>query len=298
MIIALAVYGSLGDVQPLTALARALSARGHEVRLAAPPEYENICNTEGVSFTPLGSNLREFLSRIPDVSKLSAVGKTAWFLLKEFKKQLAALDPMVKDADLAIGASLCLGLRTKTIEHQIPYRFAAFCPQLLPSSHHPNFLIKNHDRPAWFNRLSWSAVRMMDLFGARNLMNREHRRLGLPLIKDFWGHFLGEEVIVASDAELAPIPPDSTHKSIQTGYWRLPGQGELSPELKEFLASGDPPVYAGLGSMTSGDAARVTDIFIKAARAAGKRLIISRGVGRSGPGLSGAGCPGNRSDST
>ncbi|MFH1136117.1 MAG: glycosyltransferase [Pseudomonadota bacterium] len=282
MIIALAVYGSLGDVQPFVALAEALLARGHEVRLAGPPEYHDLIRARGVDFFPLGANLREFMAGIPDVTKLSAVIRTAFFLHREFEVQLSRLEPVVKGADLALGASLCLGLRTAALLYDVPYRFIVFCPQMLPSAQHPNFLVRNHDRPTWFNRLSWSAVRGVDLFGVRRAVNRRHRRLGLPVVGDFWSHFLGEEVIVASDPEVAPVPPDAAEKYLQTGYWHLPDSGDLSPEIRAFLDAGDPPVYAGFGSMTSGNADQVTQILTRATRAVGRRLIVSRGWAKLG----------------
>jgi vancomycin aglycone glucosyltransferase len=35
----------------------------------------------------------------------------------------------------------------------------------------------------------------------------------------------------------------------QTGAWILPDERPLSPELKKFLETGEPPVFFGFGSM-------------------------------------------------
>jgi vancomycin aglycone glucosyltransferase len=61
----------------------------------------------------------------------------------------------------------------------------------------------------------------------------------------------------------------------QTGAWILTDSSSLTPELEAFLDDGDPPVYVGFGSMpVSADASRT---LINAARAVGRRLILSRG---------------------
>jgi vancomycin aglycone glucosyltransferase len=62
---------------------------------------------------------------------------------------------------------------------------------------------------------------------------------------------------------------------VQTGAWILPDQRPLSPELEAFLGAGDPPVYLGFGSMRAPP--DLSQAMIKAARALGRRAIVSRG---------------------
>ena len=61
----------------------------------------------------------------------------------------------------------------------------------------------------------------------------------------------------------------------QPGAWLAAGDRTLPPELETFLEAGEPPVYFGFGSM------RVTEglshALIQAARAIGRRSIVSRG---------------------
>ena len=49
------------------------------------------------------------------------------------------------------------------------------------------------------------------------------------------------------------------------------------PELEAFLAAGPPPAFAGLGSMTPENAARLSGLIAEAARQAGTRVVIQAG---------------------
>jgi len=49
------------------------------------------------------------------------------------------------------------------------------------------------------------------------------------------------------------------------------------PELEAFLAAGPPPAFAGLGSMTPENAARLSGVIAEAARQAGTRVVIQAG---------------------
>jgi vancomycin aglycone glucosyltransferase len=61
----------------------------------------------------------------------------------------------------------------------------------------------------------------------------------------------------------------------QTGAWILSDRTPLSPDVEDFLARGEPPVYFGFGSMPV--AAGTSRTIVDAARAAGRRAIVSRG---------------------
>ena len=97
-------------------------------------------------------------------------------------------------------------------------------------------------------------------------------------------------VLHAFSPSVLPPPadwPDSVHT---TGYWVLPPSDEaLPPQVEDFLAAGDPPVFVGFGSMSGRDPARTTDLVLDAARRAGTRLVIGAGWGGLDRGVSGDG---------
>ncbi|MEZ0373180.1 MAG: glycosyltransferase, partial [Candidatus Sericytochromatia bacterium] len=61
MRILLLTAGSRGDVQPLLALALNLQARGHQVCLAAPPNFAGWIGACGLRFEPFGSDMQALL---------------------------------------------------------------------------------------------------------------------------------------------------------------------------------------------------------------------------------------------
>jgi vancomycin aglycone glucosyltransferase len=61
----------------------------------------------------------------------------------------------------------------------------------------------------------------------------------------------------------------------QTGAWILEDSTPLAPEIEEFLANGEPPIYLGFGSMPAPKS--VSRTLVDAVRAVGRRTILSRG---------------------
>jgi UDP:flavonoid glycosyltransferase YjiC (YdhE family) len=57
---ALACYGTRGDIEPSAAVGRELLRRGHEVRMAVPPELVGFVESTGLTAVPYGPEVREF----------------------------------------------------------------------------------------------------------------------------------------------------------------------------------------------------------------------------------------------
>jgi vancomycin aglycone glucosyltransferase len=102
-------------------------------------------------------------------------------------------------------------------------------------------------------------------------VNHNRARLGLPAIDDVLAQNLTDHPWLATDPVLDPAP----EHVFQTGAWILPDAAPLPRQLLDFLDGGEPPIYFGFGSMPAQpDASRV---LIEAARALGRRAIVSRG---------------------
>jgi vancomycin aglycone glucosyltransferase len=61
MKIILTALGSRGDVQPMIALAQRLSARGHQVALLVPSDFEGWIRRLGLAFHDLGVDVQSWL---------------------------------------------------------------------------------------------------------------------------------------------------------------------------------------------------------------------------------------------
>jgi vancomycin aglycone glucosyltransferase len=106
-------------------------------------------------------------------------------------------------------------------------------------------------------------------------INHNRGRLGLAPIPDVLDYVLTDHTWLAADAALAPVPATPGRKVFQTGAWVLADRTPLTADLDAFLENGEPPIFAGLGSMPA--AAAVSGPLIGAARAVGRRIIVSKG---------------------
>lgn len=284
MKIALATYGTRGDIQPILALALALRAAGHGVRLAAPPEFAGWVSRHGIEFHPLAFNFSAFVATVPAAHTPSSALRFVHFLRRLAARQFDELPEIFQGADLALGAALMLPAPTVAEALGLPYRYIAFCPQLLPSRFHPFWGLRNQRLPTWLNRLSWQASCRLDPFGFLTLVNRRRRALGLQSVRDVGRHYLGQAVIVAADRALAPVPPDVDTVYRQVGHLPLHSDEPLSPDLAEFLADGPPPLYFGFGSLSGSMPPHLAQMAIASARRASRKIILSAKRGET-PGL-------------
>ncbi len=78
---------------------------------------------------------------------------------------------------------------------------------------------------------------------------------------------------------VVPPPPDWGDRHHVTGYWFLDPDPEWKPPpgLVDFLAAGPPPVCVGFGSMHNRDAARVTELVVRALERSGQRGVLLTG---------------------
>jgi UDP:flavonoid glycosyltransferase YjiC (YdhE family) len=80
---------------------------------------------------------------------------------------------------------------------------------------------------------------------------------------------------------VVPKPPDWGEHAHVTGYWFLDHPPDWQPpaDLVDFLESGPPPIYVGLGSISSRDPEKTSRIVLDSLRQAGQRGVIATGWG-------------------
>jgi vancomycin aglycone glucosyltransferase len=286
MRVLLSTIGSRGDVQPLVALATQLRALGQDVRLCVPPDFRDWIESLGMPVTPIGPEVRKTaLSSAPSPSTAPTPP-----LSPERRRQLAeasvaaqfeTIAAAAQGCDVIVGATaLQIAARSVAEKMGIAYVFAAYCPIVLPSTHHappPLPPIPGLAPPPATadNRELWArdAERFSDLFGAA--LNSHRASLGLAPIGDVRSHVFTERPWLAADPTLGPWPDPADETVFQTGAWMPADERPLSPDIEAFLEAGEPPVYFGFGSMRA--AADLGRVMIQSARALGRRAILSRG---------------------
>lgn len=285
--------GSRGDVQPIIALAVHLQERGHEARLCVAPNFKEWVESFGVECAPIGPDLRALTggTAAKAAAKPSA-GELRQLAMHSVRAQFPVLIAAARGCDLIVAAgALQLATRSVAESLDIPYVFAAYCPAVLPSAHHPPPRIGAHysqTLSAAENRALWleEEERWNGLFGAA--LNDERAKLGLPAVEHVQRHIFTGHPWLAADPALAPSPSSNELRITQTGAWFLRDLRPLPDRIEEFLSEGEPPVYFGFGSMRTVEGS--SRVLVESARALGLRALISRGWGDLSPIDAGSDC--------
>ena len=281
MRVLLSTIGSRGDVQPLVALALELRALEQDVRLCVPPDFQAWIEGLGFPVVPIGPELRKAMAAPPSGPPAPPS--------PERRRQLADATVAVQFVTLAAAAQGCdlivaaaaLQIAARSVAERlgIGYVFAAYCPAVLPSPHHPPPVlpgVPGQPTPAaGDNRALWErdSERFAGAFGAA--LNFHRAAMGLAPVDDVRGHVFTTYPFLAADPVLAPWPEAESQTVAQTGAWLFADDSPLDRELCAFLDGGEPPIYFGLGSMRAPQDLAV--VMLDAARAAGRRAVVSRG---------------------
>lgn len=279
MRILVAAMGSRGDVQPMLALGMALRARGHEVLVSAPPDFEAWAAELRLPFLASGRNVQEVLTE-----HSSAMGANPLRILEAIRKIIAAEVPgsfertlaAARGCDAIVYAGQFAGSSVGE-KLGIPCASVVYSPTMLRSSHHPPFVAHQQGLPRWMNNLLWSASDVIINRMLRDAINTARRKLDLAPVKSVQRHvFEGWPVLLACDPVVAPPPPDWDALDVTTtGPWFYDDPSPLDAEVEAFLGAGPLPVYVGFGSMVTDEAARITRAILEGA--GGRRLLLSKG---------------------
>ncbi len=287
MRIALSAIGTRGDVQPMLALGLALRARGHDVRMCAPPDFRDLVYDVGLPFVAVGHDVHELLTvQCPDIARNPLAPLRVMDDI--IRHQFDDLRKGCEGAEVLVGAGIQTAGPSIAEQLGIPYFYTAYCPVVLRSREHPAPVFQRQDRPGWVNRLSWWACERFFNLAMRRTVNRERKNLGLGPVRSVYEEaFLSGRMLLATDRLLTPAPQDSDHDVTTTGFWFYDDPAGLEPldaELEAFLADGAPPIFVGFGSMPAEDAEDVTRKVIEAVVASGQRAVLQRGWAGLGEG--------------
>jgi vancomycin aglycone glucosyltransferase len=277
----LAAVGTRGDVQPALALALELRTLGHAVRLCISPNFVDWARSLGLEAVPMGVEMRLPANKSGTLPKLTAeeLRRLRESMPDLITDQFQTIGAAVDGCDVIVGANAHQYAAPSIAEHAgIGCVTAVYAPVALPSPDLapppiPGQAIGTAS-PTTIDE-QWRNTATAWNERALERINHNRGRLGMDRIDDVLDYVLTDHTWLAADAALAPAPATPGRRIFQTGTWVLRDRTPLPVDLDAFLTSGEPPIFVGFGSMPASDDAirRLT----AAARAAGRRIIISRG---------------------
>jgi vancomycin aglycone glucosyltransferase len=279
----LSSVGTRGDVQPIVALALRVRDLGHEVRLCVPPNFVAWVCDFGFEAVPVGVEMRHPGTR-------SGSGSAAPLTAEQLRRIRESMPDLIADQFDAVGAAaegcdVILGAnahqyaaRSIAEIRRVPYVTALYAPVAIPSPDHAPPPIPGETREpgdAATNAQRWASN--VHAWNERALarVNHNRSRRGLAPIDDVLRYNITDAPWLAADSMLAPVPTNPGLEVFPTGAWILEDSTPLAPEIEEFLAKGEPPIYLGFGSMPAPEG--VSRTLVDAVRAVGRRAILSRG---------------------
>jgi vancomycin aglycone glucosyltransferase len=279
MRVLLSTIGSRGDVQPLLALALALRDLGQDVRLCVPPDFREWIEGLGMPVTPIGPELRSTGRASATAAPLTPDERRA-MIEGTVAAQFDTIGSTARGFDMIVGAT-ALQIAAPSVAERlgIPYIFAAYCPAVLPSRHHPPPVLNAHGQEPAPPMDDYSELWAREAQGWNAMwgppLNEQRASLGLVPVTDVRGHVLTSRPWLAAEPALGPWPDPADDAVFQTGAWILQDERPLSADVEAFLDAGDPPIYFGFGSNRAPE--DLSRVMIESARAVGRRAIVSRG---------------------
>ncbi|MGK3208862.1 glycosyltransferase [Amycolatopsis sp. MEPSY49] len=263
----LSTYGTLGDVEPLVALAVRLRALGVDVRMCVPPDLVDRIAGLGIEGVPVGPPVRALM-------RGTTPAELTRYRAELVETQFEVFPSAVEGCDAMVVAGLAqVAARSVAEAAGIPYVYVTYSVVNLPSPHHTP-----PPRPGWpeeqgDNTALWAVDAQRVDAQFREPLNRHRAALGLAPVDNVRDHVYSDRPWLAADPVLGPAVPGL--EVVQDGAWTRVDERPLPPSLVEFLAAGEPPVYVGFGSI--GPAPDIARWSVEASRARGYRVLVSRG---------------------
>jgi len=281
--VVLATVGSLGDLHPYIAVARALLARGAHPVVATVPEYRADVEREGLEFAPVGPGFAAFGDYRELMKKIFDGPDGVEFIVRKMvmphlRTAYADLERAVEGADLLVSHPLTMVV--PLIAEQKRLRWAATILS-------PINLMSSYDRPLfpgaeWMRalprpiyRIAFKGLRLVSWRWEAPL-RAFRRELGLPSrgLAMLEGQFSPELNLGLFDPQLAQPQPDWPRNLHITGAPLHDGPAQDTRELEAFLAAGAPPLVFALGSSAVWIAGDFWQQAIDAARVLGRRAVL------------------------
>ena len=283
----LACYGTRGDVEPYAAVGRELLHRGHEVRMAVPPNLVGFVEAAGLPAVAYGPDLQAILDAHRNfwtlffrnfwrVRELIRLRREVWEPAIQYWEEISTtLTSLTNGADLLFtGVNFEEAAANVAEYYDIPLATMHYFPirpngQLLPFLPGP---------------LGRAAMRVYDWLGWRlekKLEDAQRRELGLPKATGPWMRRIAERGSLEIQAyDEVCFPGLAAEWAKFDG--RRPFVGALTMELAtdaddevaSWIAAGTPPIFFGFGSIPVESPADTLAMISAACEQLGERALV------------------------
>ncbi|MFV0495907.1 glycosyltransferase [Mycobacterium sp.] len=284
-----ASYGTRGDIEPCAAVGLELQRRGHDVRLAVPPNLIGFVESAGLPAVAYGTRDsqqqldEQFLHngwRIQNPAKLlreaMAPVTEGWLELSEM------LTPVAHGADLLLSGQIYQEVVANVAEHyDIPLAALHFSPmrangRIAFPARLPGPVVRS--AMSTLDRLYWHTTKGVE--------DRQRSDLGLPRATGPAPARMADRgalEIQAYDELCFPgLAAEWGGRRPFVGALTMSQATAADDEVMSWIAGGTPPIYFGFGSMPAGSLADRVAMIGAACAELGERALICSGPRDSG----------------
>jgi vancomycin aglycone glucosyltransferase len=255
----LAAYGSRGDVEPCAVVGRELRRRGHDVRIAVPPNMVAFAESVGLGVMAYGPDSHAQLNTAADFfvgnmnNLYAALPEVVERVTKVWVDKGTALASLAEGADLLVTGMNEQRLAANIAEHQdIPLvALHSFPSRFQPSGQLNSQLVKVSEEPL-------------------------RRALGLPEAPEPAPPLME---IQAYDERCLPGQPDEWAEPGKpfVGALTLESPTDADDAVLSWIGEGTAPVYFGMGSTPISPPAEIVEMIVAACAQLNQRLLICTG---------------------
>lgn len=290
MIFAIASWGSRGEIEPCIAVGRELLRRGHEVRMALPPDLTCFAESAGLAAVPYGGELETILDSYRDfwtcllrrpwkVRELVQIWREIAEPINQGRKEInATLMSLSEDADVLFTGMNYEDAAANVAEYSdIPLVILHWFP-FRPNGQLVPFL------PAPLCHLAMRLFWWFSWLGTKKVENVQRQELCLPKATKPWPQRIADRGSLELQAyDEVCFPGLATEWAKCDG--RRPFVGPLtleSPtdaddEVASWIANGTPPIFFGFGSIPVDSPADTVAMISSACAQLGERALICSG---------------------
>ncbi|MGI9124102.1 MAG: glycosyltransferase [Mycobacterium sp.] len=282
---AIAVHGTRGDVEPAAAVALELIRRGHEVRMAVPPNLVEFAESAGIPGPVLAYGPDSQQQLEAEVfgewwkirNPATVLRQAREYITEGWAEMNTTLTEISAGADLILTGTTYQEVAANVAEYRgIPLAALHYFPARANSKILPVPLPMGIVRPGWAVA-EWAHWRLL-----KPAEDEQRRVLGLPKARTRAVRRIVESGALEIQAYDEVIFPGLSEQLGPNrpliGSITLQMPTELDADVASWVDAGTPPIYLGFGSMPVDDPAEAVAMITRVAAQLGERALICSGV--------------------